>query len=271
MDLNSFIDQVTQRAVPRSAIGRIRMLARELAEGSAEGLWGVRFDAREFDLEGEQPEGETVEGTPRKRLLPSDETLRHYLRKKWDNYRAFPEFYLLERNGYLTLEHEDRFWLTYALTQAAFALIEEVEPSTIFISYRRGDSSAFALLLLTRLKHAGFEPFLDLALVPGEDWNAGLKGRIEARDYFVVLLGKETLASPFVVDEITWAVEAGKTIIPIWHNGFEYRAGEWADVPVKVDRALTYAHTIRVVEENPLAYNNAILELLNHFGYTPLT
>jgi hypothetical protein len=36
-----------------------------------------------------------------------------------------------------------------------------------------------------------------------------------------------------------------------------------------VREALASRHTIRVLEESALAYNNAIIELLNRFGVTP--
>ncbi|MBZ0276220.1 MAG: hypothetical protein K8I60_08755, partial [Anaerolineae bacterium] len=68
--------------------------------------------------------------------------------------------------------------------------------------------------------------------------------------------------------EITWAIESGLSIIPVWHNGFTYRSADWSLAPA-VDQALSKTHTIRVIEESAVAYNNALVELLNRFGVTP--
>ncbi len=258
--LDEFLQSVSQRPLPRNPVARIRTLAKELAEGAAAELWAVQFFTQGFPgLPGH--EDDTL-------YLPQPEFIRQYLYQRWGSYGAFPDLSLLERMGYLTLLGGDRFSNTYSLTQAAFALVETVEPSTIFISYKRSESSAFALLLVARLKEAGLQPFLDMALIPGEDWRAGLQERVQSQDYFIVLLGNDTLRSEVTRHEIAWAVEAEKVIIPIWHNGFVYQPGGW-DVSPEIDQVLTHTHTIRVVEENPLAYNNAIVELLNRFGYTP--
>jgi hypothetical protein len=175
----------------------------------------------------------------------------------------YPNLTLLVSNGYLQADNNDLY-----LTRAAFDLLQEAEPASIFISYKRSESSAFALLVLARLKQAGLEPFLDLALVPGENWSEGLKERIGKYDYLIALLGRETLKSKVVIQEIQWALEAHLNIIPIWHNGFVYKSGEWK-LPPEIDEALSNRHTIRVLEESALAYNNAIVELLNRFGITP--
>ena len=171
--------------------------------------------------------------------------------------------------GFVSQESMSRFGAEYMLTANAFLLVEETESEKIFISYKRSESSAFALLVMTMLKNAGLNPFLDLALIPGEDWSSGLKGRIKSADYFVLLLGANTLRSKVVQEEITWAFESNKIIMPIWHGGFEYSSGDWEDIPLKLDKLLSATHTIRVLEENPLAYYNAILELLNRLGFTP--
>jgi len=254
MNLDEFIERVIQRPLPPGAMARVRTLAKEMAEGAAESVWPAQFELGTRDQE-----------TGRIRANP--DSLTHYFERRWEN--DIPDIRLLEQNAYLEVANRDRFWSTYIVGKDAFALVEDVEPYNVFISYRRADSSAFALLLMIKLQQAGLNPFLDLALVPGEDWNEALKNRIGACDFFVVLLGPTTLESQVVRDEIGYAIEAKKTIIPMWHNEFEYQSGEWADVSVAVDRALSYSHTIRVIKEGPLEYNNAVLELLNRFGYTP--
>lgn len=236
-----FIARVKQRPLPTNPMARVRTLAKELAEGAASGVWPS-------DLNGF-------------RGAIHDEEVQQYVAQRWSG--ESPHLSLLVMNDYLRWEGNTTF-----ITKAAFELLDEAEPANIFISYKRSESSAFALLVLARLKMAGLEPFLDLALVPGEDWESGLRERIRKYDYLVALLGKETLRSEVCGKEIQWALEAGVKIIPVWHNGFVYNSADWT-LPAEVETALQKTHTIRVIEESALGYNNAIVELLNRFGVTP--
>lgn len=237
---------VLQRPLPQNPMARVRTLAKELAEGATQGAWGVEIS--------------TFRGAP------NEAPVQVYFKQRWAD--ASPNIGILVSNGYLSYNPTTSQQGDLTITKAAFDLIEEAEPANIFISYKRSESSAFALLVLARLKMAGFEPFLDLALQPGDDWEKGLKERIQKYQYLIAILGKDTLKSEVCLKEIQWAIEAGLSIIPIWHNGFIYKSGEW-DVSLKVDAALSKTHTIRVLEESALAYNNAIVELLNRFGVTP--
>jgi TIR domain len=239
--LETFIEKVCQRPLPNNPIARVRTFAKELAEGAVEDVWDTFVS--------------TFRGGINQRQV------MEYIAKRWDD--NCPRISLLVGNGYVTLETNG-----FVLNRVAFDLLEEAPPATIFISYKRSESSAFALLVLARLKAEGLQPFLDVSLVPGEDWQAGLKERIQKYDYFISLLGKETLNSEVVIHEIRWALEAGLTLIPIWHNGFKYESGAWK-LPAPLDIALRGTHTIRVIEESALGYNNAIVELLNRFGITP--
>jgi hypothetical protein len=84
----------------------------------------------------------------------------------------------------------------------------------------------------------------------------------------IALIGNETLKSDVCVKEIGWAIDAGLTIIPVWHNGFKYSSGEW-DILEKVDKVITVNHSIRVMEESASGYNTAMVEILDRFGITP--
>lgn len=257
---DEYLRRVQERDTPTNPMNRLRAFARELAEGAAAGYWPVQFFFQTFfNIPGH--EGEEL-------YLPEPATMREYLLRRW-GAKDYPGLTLLETNGFLTRLREDRFSPTFAITQAAFDLIDEVEPTTIFISYKRSESSAFALLLVARLKSAGLNPFLDMALVPGENWQARLEDRVRHADVFILLLGQRTLESAVTRQEIAWALDAGCTIIPIWHNGFEYRRDDWAGLAGWLDDLLRNTHTIRVTEENPVAYNSAVVELLNQFGVTP--
>jgi hypothetical protein len=266
----AFMQRVMQRPMPANPMARIRTLARELAEGVTEGLWelsfmGYRYAREEPELLeylGDQSDTESL-------FLPESPLMRRYFKQRWNAPIEFLEFDLLEINGYMVFKPISGAEILYDITKAAFDLIEEVVPTTIFISYRRKDSSALALLVLKSLKEAGLNAFLDMTIQPGDDWHAYIHKQIEAHDFFVLLIGKETLASEVVRDEILWAKGTGATILPLWHNGFVYRPEDWENLPPEIARVLETTHTIRVLEESVLAYNNAIVELLNRFGITP--
>lgn len=196
-----------------------------------------------------------------KPLLMQVGNLGYYLLIRWTT--KYPSFNLLNTSGFLTLSEKSSKFL---LSKDAFNLLEEVNQVDIFISYKRSESSAFALLIEDRLKQYGLEPFLDKQLQAGDDWQAELKQNIQQSDYLIILLGQKTLESEVTVKEIQWALDADVTLIPIWHNKFEYKSGAWDSIPVKVDKALSNTHTIRVIEENPLTYDTALRELLNRFG-----
>ena len=267
--LDTFLQRVLRRSLPNNSMARVRTLAKELAEGAAEGVWEqviycLLYGQQDAELQ-EYLDGRDLD---RPLYLPESSLLRRYFVERWAAPIEFRELNLLEINGYVLEQGISTGEKQYNLTKAAFDLIEEVEPATIFISYRRRDSSAFALLVLKSLKEAGLNAFLDMTIQPGDDWNAYIRKQIESHDFFILLLGKESLNSEVVRDEIMWAVQSGATILPIWHGGFVYRTDEW-NLPPEIDHLLQNTHTIRVIEESALAYNNAIVELLNRFGITP--
>lgn len=240
-----YLERLLARPLPQNAMARVRVFAKELAEGAAEGHWGTEIYA--------------FRGAVNETAEPK---VSAYLTRRWGE--NLPGFHLLVSNGYVVWDTN-----AYTIQKSAFDLLETVEPANIFISYKRSESSAFALLVLARLKAAGLEPFLDLALVPGDDWESGLRERIRRYDYLIALLGKDTLASEVCIKEIGWALEAKLAVIPVWHNGFKHNAADWPLVPTGVNTLLSSTHSIRVVEESALGYNNAIVELLNRFGVTP--
>lgn len=266
---DGFIQRMITRPLPANPMARVRTLARELAEGVTEGLWELslmyyrygRENAELLEYIGDQSNTEYL-------FLPESSYLRGYFKQRWNAPIEFLEFDLLEINGYMVVKPISGGEIQFDITKAALDLIEEVVPTTIFISYRRKDSSAFALLVLKSLKEVGLSAFLDMTIKPGDDWHAYIRKQIEAHDFFILLIGKETLGSKVVRDEILWAKSSGATILPVWHDGFVYKSSDW-NLPPEIDQVLGTTHTIRVLEESALAYNNAIVELLNRFGITP--
>lgn len=184
-----------------------------------------------------------------------------YLVDKWEGRP--PSISALEALGYYTLYDRQANKSIFMLTEKAFALLERpATPPSVFVSYRRKESSALGLLVVARLKLVGVpNPFIDLQIEPGEEWYNYLKTIIENSAFFISLIGPTTLESEITMQEIQWAQAVQCEIIPIWHNGFN----SYAQLPPE----LSDKNAIRVKEESAEEYNNAIIRLLNRLGYTP--
>lgn len=263
---------------------RALILARELGEGAINGFWeteGIIFDKytrgasgaelADYADEAALSELRDAQGSI---YVPANPLLRRYLRDRWGspNLSFFPEFQLLLWRQYLTetTDAKSSWQRAFTLMPSAFdtSSDETAEPASVFISYKRSESSAFALLVLARLKEIGLKPFVDLSIEPGTNWKRFLEEEINKSDFVVVLLGPKTLESDTTQKEIVWAYEANKVILPIWHGGFRYVSGAW-NVMDGVDDVLSNTHTIIVQNESAGGYNAALAELLNRFGFTP--
>lgn len=252
-DLEKFMEECTKIRIPSSEAARVRLLAKELALGVYRELWNSSFGS---------VYGESILG---------GKELEHYFSERWKDYKHITNksLQLLRGHGYMEDKINPKGGRYYLLTEAAFQLLEEAEPYNIFISYRRLDSSALALLVLARLKEHSLVPFVDMALEAGGNWHADLEERIESCDYFIILLGNETLSSDMTVKEIRWALQYERTIIPLWHSGFDLQDTKWAGIDRDVMDAIQQTNAIIVQDESASGYNSAIVELLNRFGVTP--
>jgi hypothetical protein len=129
----------------------------------------------------------------------------------------------------------------------------------VFVSYKRSESSAFALLLHNQLLSEGFDAFVDMrGIPPGEKWLSRIDHEISASDVFVCLIGKSTLESANVIQEIKWAIEKEIVAIPIWHNGYTYQSGSYSEIAEFLDER----NAIIVENENVLAYDGAVRQLM---------
>lgn len=252
MTIEEFIEKCQKRPIPQNPMGKVKTLAKEIAEGNLEDLWEHYISVNtEYVTKNEE---NTM------LLHPNNKNVVMYLEQRWSN--DYPSFKSLVAQGYLYQNEKYQFYIQPSTGD----LFDEVEDATVFISYKRSESSAFALLVNNTLKQSGIEPFIDMQLEPGDDWHAELEVNIKNSDYFIILLGNKTLNSEVTVKEIRWAIEGNVTLIPIWHNGFEFDTEKWEDLPDEVSQVLSSTHTIRVLEENPLTYDTALRELLNRFG-----
>jgi hypothetical protein len=224
-----FIAHVTKVPISSDTDKRIETLARELAEGAKAEIWEPSIVADRRELIGTE--------------------VSNYLTIRWNNQYPSPE--LLDRYGYL-----ERYSGGYHITKAAFDLTKATPPTTIFISYKRSESSAFALLVLHRLKEAGLDAFLDIKLETGEPWHPELEERIKGSDNFVVLLGAKTLESRWVCKEIEWAITEKKRILPIWQPGFSTNdSSQWQFELDEVYQSIQRIQGIKVLEDSPSGYH----------------
>jgi hypothetical protein len=230
---------------PTDLLDRVRAFARDLAYGAAMGLWHTKI----YWGQVLNPE-----------ISTHSKIFAQHLRPKWG--KEIPSEYLLLSFGYVQTYEYESGQSTYLLTDKAFQLLEQPStPPDVFISYRRSESSAFGLLIEARLRLVGNpNPFIDKNLVPGSEWNARLKQQIQQSRFFILLIGKTTLESSYVVQEIEWAVESQCTIISVWHAG--------ARVDESTPEFLRSRHAITVTEENALGYETAVNQLLNSLGYS---
>ena len=262
-ELEKFLEERSNNyPIPEGPVEQVTLLAKELVLGVHKGFWVATLYIRQSDTIG----GEFV---------PIEKELRQYLQHRWGDIHIGQWKRLLRGHGYLDDIISTNGKPFTRLSRQAFALLSEAPPYNVFISYRRLDSSAFALLVLSRLKEHNLVPFVDMATKIGEKWYDELHEQIKACDYLIILLGRNTLKSEMTIQEIKWAIEyrrdqeKEKKIIPIWHSKFNIGHKRWQDVDQVIKDEISETNAIRVLDESASGYNTAIVELLNRFGITP--
>lgn len=86
---------------------------------------------------------------------------------------------------------------------------------TLFFSYSRDDSD-FVLRLAHQLRDAGASIWLDqLDIAPGNHWDSTIEEALQASGYLLVVLSKTSVESNNVMDEVSFAMEEDKKVIPL--------------------------------------------------------
>ena len=86
---------------------------------------------------------------------------------------------------------------------------------TTFISYSRADS-AFVVRLAKDLKAAGLDVWVDQLDIPkGTRWDDEIEAAVEKSSTFMIVLAPESIESQNVKDELSYAIDAGKHILPV--------------------------------------------------------
>ena len=155
--------------IPDGPVEQINLLAAELALGVHIGLW-----VEALEVIGEYSGG----------------TVTEFLNNRWrivgDDAQVFD---LLLGYDFIKLIDGDVY--SHPLTRHAFDLLNQKSPYDVFISYKRSESSALALLVQAQLKQYGLVPFIDMANRAGDKWKTSLHERVRFCDYFVLLVGRK--------------------------------------------------------------------------------
>lgn len=84
-----------------------------------------------------------------------------------------------------------------------------------FFSYSRTDSE-FVLKLAKDLRNAGVQIWLDqLDIKGGSHWDSAIETALNSSPNLIAVLSSESVKSNNVMDEISFALESGKTVIPV--------------------------------------------------------
>lgn len=89
-------------------------------------------------------------------------------------------------------------------------------PLKYIISYSKLDSEAFARKLATELKQSGYPVWLDqLDIRPGISWDVAIQRALDEANTMLVILSQKAVESSNVMDEVSYGLNHGKTVIPI--------------------------------------------------------
>ena len=118
----------------------------------------------------------------------------------------------------------------------------ETSKAPAFFSYAREDSS-LALRIASDLKSAGTNVWLDqLDIRPGQQWDLQVEKALNACDEMLVILSPTSVDSRNVMDEISFALEESKTVIPLLTEDcripFRLRRLQYVDFRLGYDRAI---------------------------------
>ena len=102
----------------------------------------------------------------------------------------------------------------------------------VFISYSRRDTS-FAEQLTQELMQNGADVWFDqLSIEAGSAWDSSIDQAIDNADTMLLLLSKASVTSENVLDEVAFALEENKTIVPVLL--------EPCEVPFRINRLTKY-------------------------------
>jgi hypothetical protein len=100
--------------------------------------------------------------------------------------------------------------------------------SSYFLSYARADAE-FALRVAEDLRASGVDVWIDqIDILPSQRWDRALEAALRAAAGVLVVLSPRSVASENVMDEVGFALDQGKDVIPVLY--------EPCDVPIRISR-----------------------------------
>ncbi|NNK53029.1 MAG: toll/interleukin-1 receptor domain-containing protein, partial [Flavobacteriaceae bacterium] len=97
----------------------------------------------------------------------------------------------------------------------------------VFISYSRADSD-YVSGLVDALRSKGFDVWFDKNIRSGNEWDNTIEREIKNADAMVLILSDTSVQSDNVKDEMSYAMQLSKSVIPI--------KIEECDVPMRLAR-----------------------------------
>ena len=130
-----------------------------------------------------------------------------------------------------------------------------------FFSYSREDSE-FVLRVAGDLKAAGANVWLDqMDIVPGQRWDDAVERALADCPRMLVVLSPAAVHSTNVMDEVSFALEEGKTVIPILYRDcgipFRLRRVQYIDLRFEYSHGLAELLKILAAQHHDLAATTA--------------
>jgi TIR domain-containing protein/uncharacterized protein DUF1566 len=125
----------------------------------------------------------------------------------------------------------------------------------LFFSYSRDDAE-FVLRLADDLRAAGVDLWLDQQdIAPGERWDRAVEEALKSSGCLLVVLSPVSAASQNVLDEISYALDHGKRIVPVLYKDcdvpFRLRRLQYIDFRSSYDKSL--AQLVKTIDRGPAA------------------
>jgi len=129
-----------------------------------------------------------------------------------------------------------------------------IEMPLAFFSYARDDSQ-FALQLAKDLKSSGVSVWLDqLDIRPGQRWDKAVEHALAGCPSVLAILSPSSVSSTNVMDEVSFALEEGKVLIPILHREckipFRLRRLQYVDFRAEYGTGLRDLLNVMGVDQN---------------------
>jgi hypothetical protein len=139
------------------------------------------------------------------------------------------------------------------------------EAPTAFFSYSREDSD-FALRLAQDLKAAGASVWIDqLDIEPGQEWDSTIEAAVTRSPRMLLILSPSSVKSRNVRNEISFALDENKTIIPVLYQDctvpLQLRRVQYIDLRADYSRGLNVLlRTLGVEQRGAAGAKPAIIE-----------